>query len=111
MRSAYRSHRKIAVIDGRIGYSGGLNMTEKHLYQGAYLHAKTVCVDSSICCIGSANMDVRSFSINYETNLVVYDEAVTRELEAIFQPTCTTVSSSRQLHTTLSLLEPAWSTR
>lgn len=28
---SYRSHRKIAVIDGRIGYSGGLNMTEKHL--------------------------------------------------------------------------------
>ena len=28
---SYRNHRKIAVIDGRIGYSGGLNMTEKHL--------------------------------------------------------------------------------
>src|SRR5690606_28201131 len=28
---SYRSHRKVAVIDGRIGYSGGLNMTEKHL--------------------------------------------------------------------------------
>src|SRR5258705_7225913 len=28
---SYRSHRKIAIIDGRVGYSGGLNMTEKHL--------------------------------------------------------------------------------
>jgi cardiolipin synthase len=28
---SYRNHRKIAVIDGRIGYSGGLNITEKHL--------------------------------------------------------------------------------
>jgi cardiolipin synthase len=28
---SYRNHRKIAVIDGTIGYSGGLNMTEKHL--------------------------------------------------------------------------------
>ena len=55
------------------------------LYQGAYFHAKTVCVDSTICCIGSANMDIRSFSINYETNLVIYDETVTRELEADFQ--------------------------
>jgi cardiolipin synthase len=54
------------------------------LYQGAYFHAKTVCVDSTICCIGSANMDIRSFSINYETNLIVYDETVTRELEAAF---------------------------
>ena len=28
---SYRNHRKIAIIDGRVGYSGGLNMTEKHL--------------------------------------------------------------------------------
>jgi len=37
-----------------------------------------------MCSIGSANIDIRSFSINYETNLVVYDEAVTQELEADF---------------------------
>jgi cardiolipin synthase len=54
------------------------------LYQGAYFHAKTVCVDSTICSIGSANIDIRSFSINYESNLVVYDESLTRELEADF---------------------------
>jgi cardiolipin synthase len=54
------------------------------LYEGAYFHAKTVCVDSSVCSIGSANIDIRSFSINYETNLVVYDRAVTEELEADF---------------------------
>jgi cardiolipin synthase len=55
------------------------------LYKGAYFHAKTVCVDSVLCSIGSANMDIRSFSINYETNLVVYDERTTRELEACFE--------------------------
>jgi cardiolipin synthase len=55
------------------------------LYEGAYFHAKTVCVDSILCSIGSANMDIRSFSINYETNLVVYDERVTRELESDFE--------------------------
>jgi cardiolipin synthase len=54
------------------------------LYQGAYFHAKTICVDSMVCSIGSANIDIRSFSINYETNLVVHDEGVTRELEADF---------------------------
>ncbi|HJZ72577.1 MAG TPA: cardiolipin synthase [Vicinamibacterales bacterium] len=54
------------------------------LYKGAYFHSKTICVDSRICSIGSANIDIRSFSINYETNLVVYDEAVTRELEQDF---------------------------
>lgn len=55
------------------------------LYQEAYFHAKTVCVDSVLCSVGSANMDIRSFSINYETNLVIYDERVTRELEADFE--------------------------
>lgn len=55
------------------------------LYQGKYFHAKTVCVDSMICSIGSANMDIRSFSINYETNLVVYDAEVARELETHFR--------------------------
>jgi cardiolipin synthase len=54
------------------------------LYQGAYFHSKTICVDSTVCSIGSANIDIRSFSINYETNLVIYDEALTRELEADF---------------------------
>jgi cardiolipin synthase len=54
------------------------------LYRGAYFHSKTICVDSRICSIGSANIDIRSFSINYETNLVIYDEGVTRELEADF---------------------------
>jgi cardiolipin synthase len=55
------------------------------LYQGAYFHAKTICVDSAVCSIGSANIDIRSFSINYETNIVIFDEAVTRELEEDFR--------------------------
>ena len=54
------------------------------LYRGAYFHAKTIFVDSTVCSIGSANIDIRSFAINYETNLVIYDASVTRELEARF---------------------------
>jgi cardiolipin synthase len=54
------------------------------MYEGEYFHSKTVCVDSDLCTIGSANMDIRSFSINYETNLVIYDRALTQELEADF---------------------------
>ena len=71
------------------------------LYQGAYFHAKTVCVDSMIRSIGSANMDIRSFSINYETNLVVYDDRLTRELEVDFpvRPTWRTAWSSRRRNT------------
>jgi len=54
------------------------------LYRGACFHAKTICVDSTVCSIGSANIDIRSFAINYETNLAICDTSVTRKLEARF---------------------------
>jgi cardiolipin synthase A/B len=77
MSPAYRAGMTYAADMARAG-------VQVLLYKGAYFHSKTICVDSRICSIGSANIDIRSFSINYETNLVVYDEAVTRELEADF---------------------------
>ena len=55
------------------------------LHDTAYLHAKTVSIDSEICSIGSANFDIRSFSINYELNAIIYSESFTRELEAAFE--------------------------
>ena len=53
-------------------------------YQTGYMHAKTIMVDGEMCSIGTANMDIRSFSINYETNAMIYDLKTTRELEADF---------------------------
>lgn len=55
------------------------------LYQKGYLHAKTISVDSHICSIGSANIDIRSFSINYELNAVLYSARLARKLEADFE--------------------------
>ena len=43
-------------------------------YENGYLHAKTISIDSEICSIGSANIDIRSFSINYEINAVLYSK-------------------------------------
>jgi cardiolipin synthase len=54
------------------------------LYDKGYLHAKTISIDSEICSIGSANIDIRSFSINYELNAVLYDARLAKELEAAF---------------------------
>lgn len=73
----------------RAGMTYALEMAEAgvqvFLYEGSYFHPKTATVDSTVCSIGSANMDIRSFSINYETNLVVYDGRVACELEADFE--------------------------
>ena len=54
------------------------------LYQPGYLHAKTVIADGRVCSIGSANIDIRSFAINYELNAVIYDEAFSQRLERDF---------------------------
>ena len=55
------------------------------LYEKGYLHAKTISIDSEICSIGSATIDIRSFSINYEINAVLYSKRLARELEEDFE--------------------------
>jgi cardiolipin synthase len=55
------------------------------MYEKGYLHAKTLSVDSEICSIGSANIDIRSFSINYELNAVLYSRHLAKELEESFE--------------------------
>ncbi|AKJ64489.1 cardiolipin synthase [Kiritimatiella glycovorans] len=39
-----------------------------------FIHAKALLVDGRCALIGTANMDIRSFRLNYESNFVVYDE-------------------------------------
>jgi cardiolipin synthase len=56
-----------------------------HLYDKGYLHAKTISIDGEVSSIGSANLDIRSFSINYELNAVIYDARLARELETAFE--------------------------
>ena len=55
-----------------------------YLYQAGYFHPKTLNVDNAVISIGTANMDIRSFSLNYEACAVVYDEGKAKELEAQF---------------------------
>ena len=45
-------------------------------------HSKALVVDGLWCFIGSANWDSRSFRLNFELNLEVYDESLARRLEA-----------------------------
>jgi cardiolipin synthase len=54
------------------------------LYERGYLHAKTISIDAEICSVGSANIDIRSFSINYEINAVIYSPRHAAELEDAF---------------------------
>ncbi len=55
-----------------------------YTYENGFLHAKGVMVDSLVSCYGTANMDIRSFELNFEVNATIYDQAVTKRLEDIF---------------------------
>lgn len=49
-------------------------------YKPGLLHAKTLTVDGEICLIGSTNLDLRSFDLNYENNVVIVDKALTADI-------------------------------
>jgi len=51
-------------------------------YVGGLLHAKTLTLDGEVALIGSANMDRRSFELNAENNILLYDPAFAGEVRA-----------------------------
>ncbi len=52
-----------------------------YLYQAGFIHSKVIISDDSVCSIGTANLDVRSFEQNFEVNALIYDEKVTLEMK------------------------------
>jgi cardiolipin synthase len=52
-----------------------------HEYVGGLLHTKSLTLDGEITLIGSANMDRRSFDLNYENNILLYDPAMTAAMQ------------------------------
>ncbi len=49
-------------------------------YRGGLLHTKSLTLDGEITLIGSANMDRRSFELNYENNILFYDRSLTADM-------------------------------
>jgi len=49
-------------------------------YEGGLLHTKSLTVDGEITLIGSANMDRRSFELNYENNILLHDLELTQTM-------------------------------
>jgi cardiolipin synthase A/B len=54
-----------------------------HLYAPHFLHAKHVTVDRWVAVVGSVNMDIRSFALDSEVSLLIYDEKVVKAFEAV----------------------------
>ena len=55
-----------------------------YTYENGFLHSKGVMTDGKVSSYGTANMDIRSFELNFEVNAVIYDEETTQRLEELF---------------------------
>jgi cardiolipin synthase A/B len=51
-------------------------------FKGGLLHSKTLTVDEKFSLIGSSNLDLRSFDLNYENNILLQDRGVTDAIHA-----------------------------
>ncbi|MGL5243933.1 MAG: cardiolipin synthase [Sarcina sp.] len=52
--------------------------------KNSFIHAKTMTIDGQMCTLGTSNMDIRSFELNYEINSVIYDTEITTNLDDMF---------------------------
>lgn len=55
-----------------------------YLYDYGFLHAKTIIVDGKVASVGTANFDIRSLRLNFETNALMFHEETATKLENTF---------------------------
>ncbi|MCQ6274465.1 cardiolipin synthase [Bacillus sp. V3B] len=55
-----------------------------YIYDNGFIHAKTIIVDGNLSSVGTANIDVRSFRLNFEVNAFLYDEGIAASLTESF---------------------------
>lgn len=54
-------------------------------YRKGFVHAKTMVIDDDLAIVGSANMDYRSFDLNFEVNALVYGKNIAAQLAQAFE--------------------------
>jgi len=81
-----RNNSKLVALASRALYqrllAAGVHV---HEFRGGLLHTKTVTIDRRCAIVTSANLDRRSFEINFEAGAILYDDGVARELRALQQ--------------------------
>jgi len=53
-------------------------------YNRGFIHSKMMVADGLISSVGTANLDIRSFDLNFEINAFIYDEEVSQRIKAAF---------------------------
>ena len=51
-----------------------------YLFNPGLLHAKILCVDDDYCLFGTVNMDMRSFYLNMEVSMAIYNRTMTQQI-------------------------------
>ncbi len=69
------------------------------VYRPGFHHTKVIMVDGKVCTVGSANLNARSLSWDYEANAVILDESTTAELNRLFD---------NDKHDSFLLTEESW---
>lgn len=76
-----RNDSRVVAAASRSYYSQLLTAGVKiYEYVGGLLHTKSLTLDGEISLIGSANMDRRSFELNYENNILAYDSELAQQI-------------------------------
>ncbi len=57
---------------------------EIYMYQKGFVHAKTLITDGKLSIVGTANMDLRSFELNFEVNTIIYDQRFAEQMRKVF---------------------------
>ena len=65
---------------------------EIYTYNKGFVHAKTMVCDQKIAIVGTANLDNRSFDLNFEINAIVFDNEIAAELKEMFEKDLTSSS-------------------
>ncbi len=55
-----------------------------YIYQKGFLHSKAIVIDDFVSIVGSANLDERSFNLNFETNAFIYEQKTAEVLKDLF---------------------------
>lgn len=80
-----KSDSSLVAAAGRSYYAELMRAgVEIYEYQKGFIHAKTMVTDQVLSVIGTANMDNRSFELNFEVNSVIYDRETAVEMTRTF---------------------------
>lgn len=71
------------------------NKVRVYQYLKGFTHSKLIVIDDELVVAGSANMDIRSLELLFETNLFIYDKEVSKTVKSIYQ---TDMDNSEELN-------------